>query len=59
MSQAKVLYLLQYAEKEIDRAITDLSHVENRNVNIRVAVKRLYELSNEFNCRINHIKREA
>ena len=51
------LCLLQYGEKELDRVIADLSHAENRNVNVRVAIKKLVELSNEFNCRIQCLKR--
>jgi len=58
MNQTEFLYLLQHAEREIDRALMDLNHVKNYNVNIRVAVNRLYELSLEFNTRRSFLAKQ-
>lgn len=65
MNQTDFFNLLQHAEREIDKTISSLNDfvinpLTNRdNRRIKSVLNTLYELSLEFNTRINHLKHEA
>jgi len=64
MTRTDFFNLLQYADREIDKTISSLNDVVNNpltnrdNRLIKSVLNTLYELSLEFNTRINHLTHE-
>ena len=52
--KSEFLYLLQHSEREIDIVISNLNHIKDKR--LKLAIDRLYDLSLEFNTRIEHLK---
>ena len=53
-NNGEIIHLLQNTEREIDKVISNLNHINDKR--LKLAIDRLYDLSLEFNTRIDHLK---